>query len=119
VIKNRVGFFSRYQPDVTNYTSRVFISSGQLEGTTLFGATVDVYRSDWGTFELFPVLTDFMPTAYTGYFLDMAQPRIRSAGTYETTELPNLGGGPRAMIQSILSVFPGDPRAHAKIAGTA
>jgi hypothetical protein len=119
VIKNRVGFFSRYQPDVTNYTSRVFISSGQLEGTTLFGATVDVYRSDWGTFELFPVLTDFMPTAYTGYFLDMAQPRIRSAGTYETTELPNLGGGPRAMIQSILSVFPGDPRAHCKISGTA
>jgi hypothetical protein len=119
VIKNRVGFFSRYQPDVSGYTSRVFISSGQLEGTTLFGATVDVYRSDWGTFELFPVLPDFMPTPYTGYFLDMAQPRIRSAGTYETTDLPNLGGGPRCMIQSILSVFPGDPRAHCKIAGTA
>jgi hypothetical protein len=119
VIKNRVGFFSRYQPDVTGYSSRVFISSGQLEGTTLFGATVDVYRSDWGTFELFPVLVDFMPTAYTGYFLDMAQPRLRSAGTYEVSDLPNLGGGPRAMIQSILSIFAGDPRAHCKIAGTA
>jgi hypothetical protein len=119
IIKNRVGFFSRYQPDVTTYSSRVFISSGQLEGTTLFGATVDVYRSDWGTFELFPVLTDFTPTAYTGYFLDMAQPRLRSAGTYDTTDLPNLGGGPRSMIQSILSVFPGDPRAHCKIAGSA
>jgi hypothetical protein len=119
IIKNRVGFFSRYQPDVTTYSSRVFISSGQLEGTTLFGATVDVYRSDWGTFELFPVLTDFTPTAYTGYFLDMAQPRLRSAGTYDTTDLPNLGGGPRSMIQSILSIFPGDPRAHCKIAGSA
>jgi hypothetical protein len=119
IIKNRVGFFSRYQPDVTGYTSRVFISTGQLEGKTLFGATVDVYKSDWGTFELFPVLVDFMPTAYTGYFLDMAQPRLRNAGTFETMELPNLGGGPRAMIQSILSIFPGDPRAHAKIAGTA
>jgi len=118
VIKNRIGFFSRYQPDVTGYSSRVFISSGQLEGTTLFGATVDVYRSDWGTFELFPILTDFTPTAYTAYFLDMAQPRIRSAGTYETSDLPNLGGGPRCMIQSILSIFPGDPRAHCKIAGT-
>src|SRR4030095_13683612 len=117
--KNRVGFFSRYQPDVSGYTSRVFISSGQLEGTTLFGATVGVYRSDWGTFELCPLLPDFMPTPYTGYFLDMAQPRIRSAGTYETTDLPNLGGGPRCMIQSILSAFPGYPRAHAKIAGTA
>src|SRR5262245_46165382 len=119
VIKNRIGFFSRYQPDVTGYTSRVFISTGQLEGTTLFGATVDVYKSDWGTFELFPVLTDFMPTAYTGYFLDMAQPRLRNAGTFDTSDLPNLGGGPRAMIQSILSFFPGDPRAHCKIAGTA
>jgi hypothetical protein len=119
VIKNKVGFYSRYQPDVTGYSSRVFISSGQLEGTTLFGATVDVYRSDWGTFELFPVLVDFMPTSYTGYFLDMAQPRLRSAGTYEMSDLPNLGGGPRAMIQSILSLLPGDPRAHAKIAGTA
>lgn len=119
IIKNRVGFFSRYQPDVTGYSSRVFVSTGFLEGNTLFGATVDVYRSDWGTFELFPVLTDFMPTAYTGYFLDMAQPRLRSAGTYEDSDLPNLGGGPRALIQSILSFFPGDPRAHAKIAGTA
>jgi hypothetical protein len=119
VIKNRIGFFSRYQPDVTSYTSRVFVSTGFLQGHTLFGASVDVYKSDWGTFELFPILTDFTPTAYTGYFLDMDQPRIRSAGTYETTSLPDLGGGPRAMIQSILSIFPGDPRAHVKIAGTA
>jgi hypothetical protein len=119
VIKNRIGFFSRYQPDVTGYSSRVFVSTGFLEGNTLFGATVDVYRSDWGTFELFPVLTDFMPTAYTGYFLDMAQPRLRNAGTFESKDLPDLGGGPRSLIQTILSIFPGDPRAHAKIAGTA
>ena len=118
-IKNRIGFFSRYQPDVTGYSSRVYITTGQLEGTTLFGATVDVYRSDWGTFELFPVLSDFTPTPYTGYFLDMAQPRLRSAGTFEQTDLPNMGGGPRSLIQSILSIFPGDPRAHCKIAGSA
>jgi hypothetical protein len=119
VIKNRVGFFSRYQADVSGYTSRVFIGSGVVNNNTMFGATIDVYKSDWGTFELFPVLTDFMPTAYTGYFLDMAQPRLRSAGTYETSDLPDLGGGPRSLIQSIISIHPGDPRAHAKIAGTA
>jgi Family of unknown function (DUF5309) len=119
IIKNRVGFFSRYQPDVTSYTSRVFVSTGFLEGKTLFGATVDVYKSDWGTFELFPVLTDFMPTPYTAFFLDMDQPRIRSAGTYQTESLPDFGGGPRNLIQSILSLFPGDPRAHCKIDGTA
>jgi hypothetical protein len=119
VIKNKIGFFSRYQPTVAGYDSRVYITSGVLEGKTLFGATVDVYRSDWGTFELFPVLTDFMPTAYTGYFLDMSHPRLRNAGTFEQSDLPDLGGGPRSIIQSILSIFPGDPRAHAKIAGTA
>lgn len=118
-LKNRVGFFSRYQADVTGYTSRVFISSGVVNGGTMFGASIDVYKSDWGTFELFPVLADFMPSAYTGYFLDMAMPALRSAGTYDVSNLPDLGGGPRALIQSILSVHPGDPRAHVKIAGTA
>lgn len=118
VIKNRIGFFSRYQPDVTSYSSRVFVSTGFLEGNTLFGASVDVYKSDWGTFELFPVLTDFTPTAYTGYFLDMDHPRLRSNGVWEQP-LPDLGGGPRKELKWLCSIFPGDPRAHAKIAGTA
>ncbi len=119
VIKNRIGFFSRYAPSVTNYTSTIFVTSGRLQGGALFGASVDVYKSDWGTFELFPVLTDFMPTAYTGFFLDMDQPRLRSAGTYEDSDLPDLGGGPRSLLESIISPLPGDPRAHAKIDGTA
>ncbi len=118
VIKNRIGFFSRYQPDVTTYTSRVFVTTGFVEGNTLFGASIDVYKSDWGTFELFPVLTDFMPTAYTAYFLDMDQPRLRSNGVWEA-DLPNLGGGPRKELKWLNSIFPGDPRAHCKIAGTA
>jgi hypothetical protein len=119
VIKNRIGFFSRYNANVTGYTSGVFVTSGKLQGNTLFGATVDVYKSDWGTFELFPVLTDFMPTSYTAYFLDMDMPRIRNAGTEMYDELPDLGGGPRGLIRSIVSPNPGDPRAHAKIDGTA
>jgi hypothetical protein len=119
VIKNRIGFMSRYQPNVTNYTSSVYVTSGKLQGNTLFGPSVDVYKSDWGTFELFPVLTDFMPTAYTGFFLDMEQPKIRSAEMFSKKPLPDLMGGPREGVQSILSWFPGDPRAHAKIDGTA
>ena len=118
-IKNRIGTFAFYTPNVTNYTSSVFITSGRYENNTLFGAAVDVFRSDWGTFELFPVLTDFMPTAYTAFFLDMDHPRIRSAGMYEQQDLPDLMGGPRCGLQSIISVFAGDPRAHAKIDGTA
>lgn len=119
VIKNRFGFFSRYQPNISNYTPNIYVTSGKVSGNTLFGATIDVYKSDWGTFTLHPVLTDFMPTAYTGYFLDMDQVRLRVMEMEAHLELPNLGGGPREMIQSILSVLPGDPRAHCKIAGTA
>lgn len=119
IIKNRVGQWSRYAPNIAGYTSTVQVTSGRLNGNTLFGATIDAYKSDWGTFELFPVLTDFMPTSYTGYFLDMDHPRIRNAGTEMWDDLPNLGGGPRAYLQSIISVHPGDPRAHAKIYGTA
>jgi hypothetical protein len=96
-----------------------YVQTGKVTGNTLFGATIDIYKSDWGAFELFPILTDFMPTSYTGYFLDMDQPRIRSSAMEARLELPNLGGGPREMIQSIISVFAGDPRAHCKIAGTA
>lgn len=118
-IKNKIGFWSRYQPNVTNYTSSVYVTSGKLQGNTLFGPTVDVYKSDWGTFELFPVLVDFMPTAYTAFFLDMDHPRIRPGEMFDTYPLPDLMGGPREGIQSILSWFVGDPRAHAKIDGTA
>jgi hypothetical protein len=120
VIKNRIGFFSRYQANVTGYTSAVYITTGKLQGSTLFGPTVDVYKSDWGTFELFPVLTDFMPTAYTGFFLDMDHPRFRMGTSMgDERDLPDLGGGPRSLIQTILSWYVGDPRAHSKIDGTA
>jgi hypothetical protein len=118
-IKNRIGFFSRYQPNVSNYTPNVYVTSGKLDGATLIGATVDVYKSDWGTFRLMPVLVDFMPTAYTAFFLDNDHVRIRAGKMLDHQELPNLGGGPREVIQSVLSVIPGDPRAHCKIDGTA
>ena len=119
-VKNRIGSFAWYVPDVTNYTSAVFVSSGRLEGKTLFGATVDVYKSEWGTFSLFPVLNDFMPDAYQGFFLDMDHPRIRQLGrAKEYMELPDSGGGPRGLIKWILSVHPGDLRAHARINGSA
>lgn len=117
-VKNKFGFFSRYQANVTGFTSSVFITTGKLEGNTLFGPTVDVYKSDWGTFQLFPVLTDFTPSAYWGLFVDMAHPRIRSLGSEMWDDLPNLGGGPRGLLESIISIHPGDPRSYAKIDAT-
>lgn len=120
VVKNKVGFFSRYQANVTGFTSNVFVTTGKLDGRTLFGPTVDIYKSDWGTFELFPVLQDFMPNAYQGFFLDMAHPAIRSLGPMKKwNELPDGGGGPRGFYKWTLTVTPGDLRAHARINGSA
>ena len=119
VIKNRFGVYSRYQPNVTNFTSNVYVTSGKLDGRTLIGPVVDVYQSDWGTFRLVPVLTDFMPTSYTAYFLDMDQVRIRPLEMNAHFDLPIDGGGPKELLQNIFTVIPGDPRAHCKIAGSA
>lgn len=118
LVKNKFGFFSRYQANVTAFTSSVFVTTGKLEGNTLFGPTVDVYKSDWGTFQLFPVLTDFTPSTKWGLFIDMNHPRIRSAGTDMFDDLPDLGGGPRGLLESIISILPGDLRSYAKIDAT-
>ena len=118
-IKNQIGFFSRYQPTVNNYTANIYVTSGKVDGTTLMGPMVDIYKSDWGTFTLHPVSNDFMPTAYTGYFLDMKQVSLRVTENLDEEPLPDLGGGKREWIRTILGLEAGDPRAHAKIDGTA
>jgi hypothetical protein len=118
-IKNRVGLFSRYEQNIAGMTPNLQVTTGRVSGTKLLGAMIDVYSSDWGTFTLHPVSTDFMPSAYTGYFLDMSQVQLRVTENVAQMELPNLGGGPREFIQSIIGLEMGDPRAHAKINATA
>ena len=49
----------------------------------------------------------------------MKQVQLRVTENMAQMELPNLGGGEREMIQSIIGLEAGDPRAHAKIDGTA
>jgi hypothetical protein len=118
-IKNRINFYTWYQKEVPGFNASVQVTTGRVSGDTFFGPSVDIYKSEWGTYRLFPVSADFMPTLYTGYFLDMKQIRLRVTQNVVQTELPNQGGGPREMIQSIIGLEAGDPRAHAKIDGTA
>ena len=119
ILKNRIGMWSKYEANKAGATPNVHVSTGRVDGTTLLGPMIDIYKSDWGTFTLHPVSNDFMPTAYTGYFLDMKQIQLRVTENVVQMELPNLGGGPREMIQSIIGLEAGDPRAHAKINGSA
>jgi hypothetical protein len=115
-IKNRFGLFSRYLPNITNATPAVRITTGVVDGKTLFGASVDVYRSDYGTFRLMAVPLELLPDQYRGYFLDMTQIRLRVREMTNEIPLQDQGGGPRQGIRSIIGPEWGDPRTHIKIA---
>ena len=114
-IKNRVGLWSKYEKNIAGMTPNVQVTSGRVDGMTLLGPSIDIYKSDWGVFTLHPVANEFMPSMYSAYFLDMKQVQIRRTTAVEEKDLPNLGGGPRELIQAIDGLEAGDPRAHAKI----
>jgi hypothetical protein len=115
-IKNRFGTFSQYQANIANTTVIWLQGMRKVEGKTLYGPSIDVYQSDWGTFRLIPVNIDFLPSQYYGYMLDMSQVAIRDRGVGTEQPLPNMGGGPVELIQSIIGPEWGDPRSHVKIA---
>lgn len=119
VIKNRFGFFTKYKPNVANATVIVRTNTDSYTSGELNGAAVDIYQSDWGSFSLLPVNTVFLPDQYTGYFLDMAHVELRSRYWVREKPLPDLGGGPRELIESFIALIPGDLRAHVKIDATA
>jgi hypothetical protein len=115
-VKDRVGLFSRYVVNIAGSTPMVRLNSGVVSGSTLYAPTVDVYQSDWGRYALIPVPTDFLPDQYRAYGLDMTQIALRTREMAKEMNLPDLGGGPREMIRSIIGPEWGDPRAHIKIA---
>lgn len=115
-IKNRFGLFSRYVPNISNATPMVRLNNGTVDGTTLFGPVVDVYKSDYGTFRLMAIPLELLPSQYRGYFLDMTQIALRVREMTKKVPLDDNGGGPREGIQSIVGPEWGDPRSHIKIA---
>ncbi len=118
-LKNRFSFFSKYKANVANATVIVRTNTDDFTSGELNGAAVDVYQSDWGTFSLLPVSTIFLPDQYRGYFIDSEHVEIRSRYWMREKSLPDLGGGPRELIESFVALIPGDLRSHVKIAGAA
>ena len=117
-IKNRFGFFSKYKANVSNATIVIRSQDNAFTSKDVDSPSVDVYNSDWGSFSLMPVPTLFLPDAKTAYFLDMAQVELRSRYWMREKQLPDLGGGPRELIESFVALIPGDPRSHVKIHAT-
>ncbi len=118
-IKNRVGLFSRYAPTVTGAYPVVRTMTAEYTGGEFFGQSVDIFKTDWGTFSIMPVNTEYLPDQYRAYGLDMKQVEIRPRYMMKEHPLPDLMGGPREGIESIVALIPGDPRSHIKIAGSA
>lgn len=118
-IKNRFADFKEYKPNISNTTVIVRTNTESYTAGDLRNASVDVFNSEWGSYALIPVNTVFLPDAYTGYFLDMAQVEIRSRFWMRERPLPDFGGGPRSLIDSFVALIPGDLRSHIKIDATA
>jgi hypothetical protein len=117
-IKNRFAFFSKYKANVTNATVIIRTQAKDYDSHELDSPSIDVYNSDWGSFSLIPVSTLYLPDAKTGYFLDMSQCELRSRYWMREKPLPDLGGGPRELIESFVALIPGDLRSHVKIHAT-
>jgi hypothetical protein len=113
-VKNRVTDFSRYEPTVNGYTNvRRFNNGGE---STKVSSAVDIYHGDYGTVTV--VLDNFVPTANTGYVLDMRDVELRTKGNPSYRDLPDLGGGPRGLIRAVIALTMGNPLNHCKIAGS-
>lgn len=119
-IQDRFSTFATYAPNVTNATAIVRTMREGFGNGTFLSQYVDIYKSGpYGAFTLLPVATAFMPDAYRAYFLDMSQVEVRSRYWFRKKELPDLGGGPRCEIASLIALIAGDPRSHVKVAATA
>lgn len=113
-VRNAINDFSRYSPNKTGYTA-VSRFDGSLESGKV-GGTVDIYEGDFGTVE---VVTDlFVPTSKTGYIIDLNFVELRTHTAPNFKPLPDLGGGPRGIIQAIVGLAVTNPLAHGKISAS-
>lgn len=74
--------------------------------------SVDFFEGDFGTVALVP--DNFMPEQTDGYVLDMDGIELRYGKMPEVKELPDSGGGPIRMIESVAALIVHNPLAHGK-----
>lgn len=112
-IKNVISDFARYAPDKSsNLAVRRF--NAQPDGKIT--NSIDVYEGDYGRIEIH--LSNYVPTARTAYILDMAGLELRTKGNPEIKDLPDLGGGPRALLRAVIALCVHNPLSHCKVSAT-
>ncbi|MEI6035705.1 MAG: DUF5309 family protein [Verrucomicrobiae bacterium] len=112
-VKNRITDFTRYTPTVSNYTN---MRTYEPQNTRKVESVVDMYVGDYGTMEL--MLSNYLPDMCRGYILDPAFLELRTHTMPRIKPLPDLGGGPRCLIEAIVGLCVKNPTAHCKIAAT-
>ena len=113
-VKNAISDFTRYQPTVSGKSSVRFYNTNVADKKV--STSVDIYSGDYGTIELF--LSAFVPNVNRGYIIDPEYAELRTHTAPYFQQLPDLGGGPRGIVETILALVVTNPLAHAKIAGS-
>lgn len=113
-VKNAISDFSRYLPNKTSNTSVRFYNQSPEDKKV--STAVDIYSGDYGDVELF--LSAFVPNTTRGYIIDPEYVELRTHTAPYFTQLPDLGGGPRGIVETIVALAVTNPLAHAKIAAS-
>lgn len=112
-VKNAITDYTRYEPTVSNYTNVRRFNSAR---PTTIETTVDIYKGDYDT--VIFALDPFLPDNYRAYLLDLSGVSLRFTRAPGTKDLPDLGGGPRALVDAVFALIVNNPTAHIKIAAT-
>jgi hypothetical protein len=111
--------FSLFQPQSSTVlpVRRIAADEGEIK------ASIDVYHGDFGRVTLHPTLFNGYPAnypigtpdLYRGYFLDMDKLALRFNRRPRFVPLPDLGGGPRGIVDAIFGLQVNNPLGHVKI----
>ena len=122
-LKKRFSSFTQTQFGSTNVASSVRIFTESQDSRKLT-ASIDIYEGDFGTLEL--ILDAFLANDTTtaavraarGYGVDMEQVQIGFHTAPHNKPLPDLGGGPRSLVEAIACLCYQNPLKGIKFAAT-
>lgn len=103
---------TRSVTDATNNIAATQIRTFSPQSGKKVTLSVDFFEGDFGTVALVP--DNFMPAQTDGYVLDMDGIELRYGKMPEVKELPDSGGGPIRMIESVAALVVHNPLAHGK-----
>jgi hypothetical protein len=121
VLKRTFTDFTRYASGTNAYQSFRTFNADTSDKSIV--STIDVFEGDFGILRLHPSLwlandQAAAVQAARGYVLDMNLLQLRYSKMPTVRQLPDLGGGPRVLIEAILGLVVKNPLGLGKFAAT-